>query len=166
MLLSRPGLSGRYLRSASKNEKSSELAHFAEFDYEHIREKLRQWKGKSKVIMDEEGKEETVTTAEDLDARKSRKLSASDQTEILCRRLAKANTRRREQLQYWIHHPDRPDVVRSRDLNSDVIPDLSNALGKVDSVAIKSETATIKKEDQKTVTRSQNTKSVASNQSF
>lgn len=30
------------------------------------------------------------------------------------RRLAKANVRRREQLLYWIHHPDQPDVVSTR----------------------------------------------------
>jgi hypothetical protein len=165
MLLNRPGLSGRYLRSTNKKERKSELAHFAEFDYEHIREKLHQWKCKFKVITDEEGKQETVTTAEDLEERKTRKRSALDQTEILCRRLAKANTRRREQLQYWIHYPDRPDVVRSWDFNPEDTPELGKE-GKVKTVVIKSETSTIKPAEQKTVTGSQNPKSVASKQSF
>lgn len=165
ILLNRPGLSGRYLRSTSKNEKKSELAHYAEFDYEHIREKLHQWKCKFKVITHEEGKEETATTAEDLEERKTRKRSALDQTEILCRRLAKANTRRREQLQYWTHYPDRPDVVQSRDFNTDDTPEIGKG-GQVKSLAIKSETSTIKPAEQKTVTGSQNRKSVASKQSF
>ena len=166
MLLNRPGLSGRYLRSTSKHRDNSELAHFTEFDYKHIREKLHQWKCKFKVISDEEGKEEAVTTAEDLEEREARKPSASDQTDILCRRLAKANTRRREQLLYWIYHPDRPDIVRSLDLNPDVTPELSKVLGKVKNVTMKSETSTIKPAEQKTVAGSQNLKSVASEHSF
>jgi hypothetical protein len=166
ILLNRPGLSGRYLRSTSENEKGSELAHFAEFDYKHIREKLQQWKCNFKFIPDEEGKEEAVTTTEDLKERRTMKPSALDQTEILCHRLAKANTRRRQQLKYWIHHPDRSDVVRSRGLNSDVIPEPRRALGNIKSAANKSEMSTIKAKEQETVMGSQDPRSTASKQSF
>lgn len=168
LLLNRPGLSGRYLRSTNKHEDDSKLSYFAEFDYKHICEKLHQWKRGLEVTIDEEGKEETATTAEDIEERKNREPSLSDETEILCRRLAKSNTRRREQLQYWIDHPDRPDVVRSRNATDAPEIDLTSgeARVKTKSVATKSQTSTVKLAEQKTVVDGQFPKSITSKQSF
>lgn len=109
ILLNRPGLSRRYLRSTNKNKENLTLPHFSEFDYMHICEKLQQWKGELKFIMGEEGKKEIATTAEDIKKRKNAVPSPSDQTELLCRRLAISNTKRRDQLQNWANNPDRPD---------------------------------------------------------
>lgn len=153
LLLNRPGLSGRYLRSSNMNKENSKLAYFAEFDYKHIREKVRQWKRESGAIAREKGKEETITTAEDMKERNHRDPPASDETEVLFRRLAESNTRRREQLQYWFHHPDRPDVVRSRNATDapEINPTFAQARAEAKSVASKSQISTVKPAEQKTV---------------
>ncbi|KFY89172.1 hypothetical protein V500_05904 [Pseudogymnoascus sp. VKM F-4518 (FW-2643)] len=70
----------------------------------HICEKLQQWKGELKFIMGEEGKKEIATTAEDIKKRKNGVPSPSDETEILCRRLAISNTKHSP-------HPERATAV-------------------------------------------------------
>lgn len=168
LLLDRPGLSGRYLRSINKNREDLKLSHFAEFDYMHICEKIRQWKRKPKAIADEKGEEETATTAEDMKERKLREPPASDEMEILCRRLAESNTRRREQFQYWTRFPDRPDVVQSRNItnSSETDPIFAQARAEAKSVATKSQTSTVKPAEQETAMNSRTSKSMTSRQSF
>ena len=157
VLLKRPGLSQRYLRSTNKSQVNPKFSHFSNFDYKHIREKLHQWKGKVKISTEEE----TAVAVEHLDERDAAELSA--ETEILCHRLAKANTRRREQLQYWFRHPDTSDMAQAFPESN--IP-LGKSSGQTSSVAAKSQTSTIKQVEQKTVTGSQALSSATSRRSF
>ena len=106
MLLRRPGLGGRYIRSVNKNRETSGVSCFIKFDYDHVSEKVRQWQGLTKSSVAEE-EEERVTTEDDIQNRKNAEEATTDEREILCQRLGKANLRRREQLQYWIYNPDR-----------------------------------------------------------
>ncbi|RYP54418.1 hypothetical protein DL768_000789 [Monosporascus sp. mg162] len=133
MLLKRPGVSGKYLRSTKTHKQESKLAHFSEFDYEYIREKFHQW-GRLEVISDDTEEEsdtkkacdveaETSTTIEDIQKRKEVEASASNTIEIMCRRLGKANTRRREQLRYWCDHPDQADTIRALNLTAEIAPE-------------------------------------------
>ncbi|TAQ89813.1 hypothetical protein B7494_g1858 [Chlorociboria aeruginascens] len=85
LLLSRPGFSRRYLHSTGKNEYDPRVACYAGFDLQHIKEKVYQW-----------NKEQRGQANYDM----------SKDKDILTRRLAKANTKRREQLLYWSRHPD------------------------------------------------------------
>lgn len=101
MLLTRPGLNGRYLRSGKTDSNDDNLENFEDFDYRHICEKVKQWKRDRKPV-----------TEEEVEMRKDRGHLGSEPSEILCRRLARGNTRRRQQLRYWSRHPDEPKFAQ------------------------------------------------------
>ncbi len=116
-LLRRPSISNKYIRSlekVAKDEAASETIPsslaFSTFDLGHVAEKVRQWRGLTKSDRNvHSGDEETA--AEDMLVNRI----ADDCGDVwwLCQRLAAANTRRREQLKYWVEHPydgktDRP----------------------------------------------------------
>ena len=122
MLLRRPGLGGIYIRSVDKNKGASSGSCSLKFDYNHVSEKVRQWQGLNKSSVAEEEAEERVMTEEDIQNRKNAEESTTDEREILCRRLGKANVRRREQLQYWILNPDRPEVPHTSDHTAEPEP--------------------------------------------
>ena len=69
---------------------------FVEFDRRHVPEKIRHWRGLGKdqnvPLMEEDTTEDDLTRNNDL-------------VPWLCDRLALANSRRREQLQYWSENP-------------------------------------------------------------
>lgn len=111
-LLRRPKIADKYIRSI--NSKLGTLTSgdsetlplsvgFRVSDENHVVEKVLQWRGLTKaeknVIFEEEG---VATTRESLIT------DGVDDILWFCQRLAQANTRRREQLQYWSTHPYDP----------------------------------------------------------
>jgi hypothetical protein len=84
LLLRRSVIHDKYIRSASKNQN---VSYFAVWDEAHVSEKIAQW-------------------ALDMGLRYEKLVDNP-----LVSRLAAANTRRREQLQYWQLHPDRPTSI-------------------------------------------------------
>ena len=101
LLLNRPGLSRRYLHSTTKSDYDPRVLHFATHDFAYIQEKLNQWKSQPKMTGDEEKELSEI----EIEQRKAEDESVIGENE-LSRRLAKANTKRREQLDYWKRHPD------------------------------------------------------------
>ncbi|KAF5122309.1 hypothetical protein E5D57_012786 [Metarhizium anisopliae] len=69
-------------------------------DESHVVEKVLQWRGWTKSV-------DSVKSDDENFASRERRLTDDRVKDILwlCRRLARANTRRREQLQYWADHP-------------------------------------------------------------
>ena len=114
MLLRQPALTGRYLKSTARDDKPSA---FAPFDYSHVVEKLRHWQR----IAESDAKDETLSqqsatscvepdekpAVSENDVRARMDLESNQVSYGLIKRLARANTRRREQLNYWANH--RPD---------------------------------------------------------
>ena len=108
LLVSRPGFSRRYLHSTGENEYDPRVAHYANYDLQYIGEKLRQWRQQPKKI----DNDEPVISMKALRGRASAENIMFQDQEFLRRRLAKANTKRREQLHYWSRHPDTiPEAV-------------------------------------------------------
>lgn len=108
-LLRRPKVVDKYIRStATKLDKESAVvpecldltASFRKHDEAHVVEKILQWRGLSKCSRDVPFEtEEPVTTGQ---------MSEVHQIQDVLwfkDRLAVANTRRREQLKYWVDHP-------------------------------------------------------------
>jgi hypothetical protein len=101
-LLKRPGITGRYLESTGKQ---SEDRAYLLFDRLHVQEKLRQWCESAEPTRAGAGldfdNEPIATPTLILNREGSRNLPES----TLLDRLVRANTRRREQLQYWERRP-------------------------------------------------------------
>ena len=112
-LLRRPKIADKYIRSV--NSKLGTLTSrdsdtlplsigFRVADENHVIEKVLQWRGLTKaeqtIVFEEEG---VATTGERLIT------DGVDNILWFCQRLAGANTRRREQLQYWNTHPYDPE---------------------------------------------------------
>lgn len=111
-LLRRPKVADKYIRSVNSKSNTAALGDrdslplrvcFGDFDQDHIVEKILQWRGLTKSAQCIEFDEEEV-------ARKENWLTGHYVEDILwfAQRLAGANTRRREQLQYWSEHPYDP----------------------------------------------------------
>lgn len=108
-LLRRPKITDKYIRSvkaeqsASTGSETSPLSvGFRILDERHIIGKVTQWRGRANHDFDLQFEEEVASRVG------TGKSSACDGVpDILwfCQRLARANTRRREQLQYWAAHP-------------------------------------------------------------
>ncbi|KAM0346235.1 hypothetical protein ACHAPU_005661 [Fusarium lateritium] len=138
-LLRRPRLSGRYLRSTGDREP----ALMERYDFRHIEEKYRHWKAsfqseseqdihtqleglhlgigdidKSQVKVPQRLEDELAVSQDELRLREA--FQEQDKAYTLISRLARANTRRREQMQYWEKHPfcdntgDSASVARKR----------------------------------------------------
>lgn len=124
-LLRRPRLSGRYLKSTNENR---QVSLKEKYDYAHIEEKHRQWiklfksenetenKGPSEDLPSrspttqvyETWDGEPIVSQDILEARE--KCQEKDDSHGTISRLARANTRRREQLRYWERHPFSKDI--------------------------------------------------------
>ncbi|KAJ6178050.1 C2H2 type zinc finger domain protein [Penicillium mononematosum] len=111
-LLRRPKISDKYIRSVNSNSKGATLndqdslpldVSFSHYDEGHIVEKVLQWRGLAKSGRCVEFEDEDV-------APMGQTLTDDGVEDILwfCQRLSGANTRRREQLQYWTDHPYDP----------------------------------------------------------
>lgn len=111
MLLRRPTIGDRYIHSKMKGEGNSSRTIMSQYDHNHVREKVRQWHGQSKSSVGGHNEQESVTTLIDTQHREVVDSNLLDESEILYHRLSRANTRRREQLKYWLHNPDKPEVA-------------------------------------------------------
>ena len=112
-LLRRPNVTGRYIRSVNSKPSATTFNDpnilplneaFYSSDVWHVREKVLEWRGltKTKRSISFES-EDVVAIGQSL---------TRDSIEVIpwfCERLARANTRRREQLQYWTDHPSEPE---------------------------------------------------------
>ncbi|KAK0710658.1 WD40-repeat-containing domain protein [Lasiosphaeris hirsuta] len=117
MLLRRPALTGRYIKSSAKDGK---LSAFAQYDYSHVVEKFRHWQRTADSdfkggTSNQELEEEQAVGESDLHARMD--VESAQESYSLMQRLAKANTRRREQLTYWAAHHSRPGVSTGKTAN-------------------------------------------------
>ncbi|KAF7505310.1 hypothetical protein GJ744_001013 [Endocarpon pusillum] len=111
MLLHRPTITDRYIRSKPKGERNSNQMSMSKYDYFHVREKVRQWLGQSKSSFGGCNERESATTLIDIQYREIEDNNLLSESEIIYHRLSRANTRRREQLTYWLRNPDKPCVV-------------------------------------------------------
>ena len=71
-------------------------------DEAHVAKKITQWRGLTKATRCIGSSKEEVATTE---AGEPFDVCNIQDISWFCQRLARANTRRREQLQYWAHHP-------------------------------------------------------------
>ena len=76
------------------------------FDCEHVLEKVRQWNGLAKSAKNISYEDEEPLSSDQIQGRTDLDIDCCEDITALCQRLANANTRRREQLQYWTGHPD------------------------------------------------------------
>lgn len=95
LLITRPNFNRHYLHSQKPAEEESGATMYAEFDIRHVEDKIRSW--------------------ERIDSSKTEQKSAAaiEEVQTLALRLAKANTRRREQLKHWSKHPDQHPTDRA-----------------------------------------------------
>lgn len=112
-LLRRPSFTGKYIRSVNRNarvdpeKQESSLAFcLSRFDCKHVLEKVRQWNGLAKSAKDILYEDEEPVSSDQIQGRTDLDIDCCEDVTALCQRLANANTRRREQLQYWTGHPD------------------------------------------------------------
>lgn len=95
ILLRRPGVSRRYLKSGSKTVYTQSAAPPEELS--HVREVIRRWRVNTHQVPWDEIKER----------QRSHDLESPDAlSTILTERIARANANRREQFIYWADHPD------------------------------------------------------------
>ncbi|KAF2107478.1 hypothetical protein BDV96DRAFT_653819 [Lophiotrema nucula] len=104
VLISRPGFVRRYIHSTQESEWDPRVMHFLEFDVSHVEAKILDW-GR----IQDSGEDEHTATPEIIDSR-STLHGFSDTLKELALRLARANTKRREQLLYWVKHPDSSSI--------------------------------------------------------
>ncbi|RWA09194.1 hypothetical protein EKO27_g5903 [Xylaria grammica] len=114
-LLRRPTVTNKFIRSTNLGLEATTLqgsgtidlnSAFGIFDNSHILEKVTQWRGLGKSLQSVVFSDEAVALVSDtLDYPEVRDIR------WFCQRLARANTRRREQLQYWKTHPYDPAQV-------------------------------------------------------
>lgn len=110
-LLRRPRIADKYIRSVNSKSHSHRTALdqpatlpfmvcFNKLDESHIIEKVLQWRGLTKSG-------QNFSCEDEAPAQERHGLTTDDIGDILwyCQRLARANTRRREQLQHWADHP-------------------------------------------------------------
>jgi hypothetical protein len=114
-LLRHPSFTGRYLRSVNPKDRGDPLKQepslnfcFSTSDFKHVCEKVRQWYGLGKSVASMSYELEEPASPDQIQARGGIDTELSEDVIGLCQRLANANTRRREQLQYWAEHSDIP----------------------------------------------------------
>ena len=108
-LLRRPKIADKYIRSVNSKSNTATLSDqgtvplsvgFSRSDESHVIEKVLQWRGFTKSQQCIEFKNEDVAPVG-----QGLPTDGVEDTLWFCQRLAGANTRRREQLQYWTDHP-------------------------------------------------------------
>ncbi|KAK8054935.1 hypothetical protein PG993_000162 [Apiospora rasikravindrae] len=114
-LLRKPRMKGKYLHSGQPRP---DLPGYQQ-DYQHVRQKLDDWQRNFDSDADEQEKPESEAKPEShaepdedpgvspdsLHQRQQAEEKSQGLTDILCRRLASANSKRRKQLKYWQSHP-------------------------------------------------------------
>ncbi|KAI8632051.1 hypothetical protein F5Y19DRAFT_422956 [Xylariaceae sp. FL1651] len=168
-LLRRPTVTNKFIRSVNVEPKITTLqglddlhldGAFELYDAKHILEKVLQWRGLGKSTQSINFYDEAVSPVN----------NAPNHQEIeyiqwFCQRLARANTRRREQLQYWKRHPYGPKQIVT---NANVMRDLNITQGivplKRQEEDLRSQASTLKPLDPHV--SHEGPKSVLSKQSF
>ncbi|KAJ3471850.1 hypothetical protein MRS44_001949 [Fusarium solani] len=105
-LLQRPRIADKYIRSVSSKSHTAAsdtlplMVCFSKLDESHAIEKILQWRGLTKSG-------QSLSCENEAPAEERHSLATDEVGDILwyCQRLARANTRRREQLQHWADHP-------------------------------------------------------------
>ncbi|KAF4336913.1 transcriptional repressor tup1 [Fusarium beomiforme] len=130
-LLRRPKVKDKYIRSIGSektsnldsSETSSLASAFIGLDERHIVQKTLQWRGLTKSTMKFDVDVESTAPLENVSSE-----GGVEDIFWLCQRLARANTRRREQLRYWTDHPydTKHNVPRISEVGSKaVLPNLA-----------------------------------------
>ncbi|PMD20206.1 hypothetical protein NA56DRAFT_705018 [Hyaloscypha hepaticicola] len=149
-LLRRPKIADKYIRSINSKSYTATLSDsdtlplsvaFSSSDESHVAEKVLQWRGLTKNGRIVEFKDEDVAPVE-------QGLTSDWVEDILwfCQRLARANTRRREQLQYWTDHPYDPKQGATNAARH-AIPDLAQVPAKQEKQESRSQASTLKPPD-------------------
>jgi hypothetical protein len=171
-LLRRPSFTGKYIRSINRKaradlekEELSLVFCFSTFDREHVFEKVRQWCGLTKSAENVSYEDEEPASPDKIQGRTDFDTECSEDVTVLCQRLANANTRRREQLQYWTDNPDNPAAREtiSALVKLDV-PMKETPMKRADES--QSQVSTIKPSDQKNLRQNDEARSTLSKQSF
>ncbi|TGJ82701.1 hypothetical protein E0Z10_g6057 [Xylaria hypoxylon] len=125
-LLRRPTVTNKFIRSVNIGLEADTLqgldnihinSAFGIFDNSHIIEKVLQWRGLGKGLRSVNFFYEDVAPV-----RGTLNYPGIQDIQWFCQRLAKANTRRREQLQYWKTHPYDPNqIITSANLVGDSV---------------------------------------------
>jgi hypothetical protein len=149
-LLRRPKIADKYIRSVSSKSNTATLSNsdtlpliacFSSSDESHITEKVLQWRGLTKSGRMVEFEDEDVAPVVQV-------VTGGWVEDILwfCQRLARANARRREQLQYWTDHPYDPkqDATDAARLAT---PDLAQVPAKQEKQELRSQASTLKPPD-------------------
>jgi hypothetical protein len=159
-LLRRPSFTGRYLRSINpkdkrdlQNQEQSLQFCLSESDFRHVCEKVQQWYGLGKSVASMSYDVEETVSLDQIQAREDKDTELSEDVVALCQRLANANTRRREQFQYWVEHSDMP----MREIS---IPEVQLV------ITSKNQTSTIKAPSQQPMKPNNDARSSTSKQSF
>ncbi len=167
-LLRRPTFTGRYLRSMKskaraeiQKEELSVIFRLGRYDTEHVFEKVRQWHGLSKSAINVSHEDEEPAYLDLLKARTAFDSELGEDISVLCYRLARANNRRREQLQYWTEHSDVPMEESSNVLMAET-PILEVKRGSES----KSQVSTVKISKHTQLKQGEDTRSSFSKQSF
>jgi hypothetical protein len=146
-LLRRPKTADKYIRSVTSKLSTATLSDsdtlplsvgFSSSDESHIAEKVLQWRGLTKSGRSVEFEDEDVAPV-------GQGLTSDWVEDIpwFCQRLARANTRRREQLQYWTDHPYDPkqDATNTARLATPDLAQVPTERGKQES---RSQVSTLK----------------------
>ncbi|ERF74650.1 hypothetical protein EPUS_00780 [Endocarpon pusillum Z07020] len=167
-LLRRPTFTGRYLRSVKSKaraellrDESPLIFRLGRYDSEHVFEKVRQWHGLSKSAINVSHEDEKPASLDCIQARRAVNSELGEDVTVLCHRLAKANNRRREQLQYWAEHSD---VLMKE--GSSVSMAETPVLEVKQGSESQSQVSTIKRSNQTELKQSKDTRSSFSKQSF
>lgn len=112
-LLKRPAYTDKYLRS--NRSESSEIRgfeHYRAYDHAHVREKLLQWHRDWRVANDDRDFVDNSGLVAPIRPPTGRDLGPGlqdNESGVLLMRLARANVKRRKQLQFWKDHADKPE---------------------------------------------------------
>jgi len=174
-LLRRPSFTGKYIRSVNRNvrvdpekQESSLASCLSKFDCKHVLEKVRQWNSLSKSAKDIPYEDEEPVSSYQIQGRTDLDIDCCEDVTALCQRLANANTRRREQLQYWTGHPDSPTAHEtiSAPPTLDILMKESPVPEAKRAGESQSQVSTIKPSDQNHLRQNDEARSSLSKQSF
>jgi hypothetical protein len=103
LMIIRPDFNRHYLHSSNLEEPDVSVLSYLDFDIRHVEDKIRSWECQAPSLKDKE----------DIAASESLESQTSSLAHILVTRLARANTKRREQLKHWEKHPDQAPTTNN-----------------------------------------------------
>ncbi|KAF2682187.1 hypothetical protein K458DRAFT_488874 [Lentithecium fluviatile CBS 122367] len=102
LLINRPGFNRRYVHSTKDFVWDPSVAFYANFDLCHVEDKVLSWRRRPI-----DGAQKTTAILQSMNDHETLHKFSSP-LKVLVQRLARSNTRRREQLLHWSRHPDQP----------------------------------------------------------